>query len=64
MLDDVQDRVARVSPWLAVIDQLGCRTDEQIFTFGLDKARKLAWQAALDLNSRPRAVWPAHIDRW
>ena len=62
MLDDVQIRIARVSPWLGVLDRLGCRTDEEIFTFGLNKSRDLAWKTALFLNQNPRANWQTQID--
>lgn len=46
MLDDVQDRLASVSPWMAVLDWVGARTDEEICTFCLGGSRDLAWEWA------------------
>src|SRR5690606_15174262 len=46
LLEEVQDRITRVSPWLGVIDTIGCRTDEEIFFFGLSRARDVAWEMA------------------
>ena len=62
MLDDVQVRIAGVSPWFGVLDMIGMRTDEEIFTFGLNKSRELAWKTALNLNQNPRVNWSAQID--
>ena len=42
-VDDVQDRIARVSPDMGLLDRFGCRTDEEVCTFALDRARTLAW---------------------
>ena len=46
MLDEVQDRLARVSPWMGVLDWIGARTDEEICTFCLGGSRDLAWRWA------------------
>ncbi|HTE19605.1 MAG TPA: DUF5995 family protein, partial [Armatimonadota bacterium] len=46
MLDDVQDNIARVSPWMGVLDRLGMRTDEEICAFCLGGSRDLAWKWA------------------
>jgi hypothetical protein len=62
MLDDVQDRISRVSPWAGILDRLGARTDEQIFTFGLGKSRALSWQAALSLSQVQGPLRMAQID--
>ncbi|MGH7468949.1 MAG: DUF5995 family protein [Longimicrobiales bacterium] len=62
MLDDVQNRIARVSPWAGVLDRLGARTDEEIFTFGLGKSRALSWQAALSLNQVQGPLRMAQVD--
>jgi hypothetical protein len=62
MLDDVQDRLASVSPWLGLLDRIGARKDEEIFTFGLHRSRALSWQAALSLNQNAGALRAAQID--
>ncbi len=46
MLDDVQDRLAPVSPWMGVLDRAGGRTDEEILNFSIDRARQAAWRTA------------------
>ncbi len=46
MLDDVQDRLALVSPWMSVLDRAGGRTDEAIMNFSIDRAREAAWRVA------------------
>jgi hypothetical protein len=46
MLDDIQDRLAPVSPWMGVLDRVGGRTDEEILNFSIDRAREAAWRTA------------------
>lgn len=46
MLDDVQDRLALVSPRMSVLDRVGGRTDEQILNFSIERARQAAWRVA------------------
>jgi hypothetical protein len=46
MIQDVQERIEGVSPWFAVIDAAGGRTDEAIGAFAIGKSRSLAWCAA------------------
>jgi hypothetical protein len=49
MIQGVQERIESVSPWFAVIDSAGGRTDEEIGAFAIGKARSLAWCAAESL---------------
>jgi hypothetical protein len=49
MIDSVQERIDRVSPWFRIIDYVGGRTDEQICAFAIKTARNLAWKAAEEL---------------
>lgn len=53
MLDAMQDAVARVSPWMGVLDRIGCRTDEALCGFGIRAARRRAWDAAAELAPLP-----------
>jgi hypothetical protein len=62
MMDDVQDRIARVSPWMGVLDRLGMRTDEEICTFCLGGSRDLAWKWAQRFATADRARLPHEID--
>jgi hypothetical protein len=62
MLDDVQDRITSVSPWMGVLDRVGARTDEEICSFCLGRSRDVAWNAAIALNEAPRSARPTQID--
>ena len=57
MLDEVQDKIARVSPWMGVLDWAGDRMDEQICNAGLGGSRDLAWRWA----QRFASVEPARL---
>jgi len=61
MIDGAQDRLARVSKWMSVLDRAGCRTDEEVLNFSINKARACAWGAAerlvrLDGDERRREI--------
>jgi len=49
LVDEIQDRIARVSPWMWIVDKAGGRTDEIVCTFCLDRSRRLAWKWATHL---------------
>jgi hypothetical protein len=51
LLGDVQDRIARVSPWMGLLDVVGGRKDEALVNFSLRKARDAAWQVARRLST-------------
>lgn len=38
MIDDTQKRLDRVSPWMALLDRIGHRTDEELCGFCIDKS--------------------------
>ena len=64
MIDDVQERVATVSPWMGVLDWAGDRSDEAVCGFCLARARGLAWSAAETLAPLDDpAARAAEIDR-
>lgn len=46
LVDELQDKIGKVSPWLGLLDRVGGRTDEVIINFSLDKARDAAWSVA------------------
>ncbi|MGE0227544.1 MAG: DUF5995 family protein [Dehalococcoidia bacterium] len=46
LMDDVQIRIGRVSPWMRLVDLAGGRTDEAIMNFSMRKARAAAWAVA------------------
>ena len=49
LIDEIQGRIERVSPWIAILDRVGGRTDEQICAFAIAEARQLAWREAEQL---------------
>lgn len=53
MLDEVQDRIGRVSPWMRIVDWIGRRDDERVFGFALGGTRELAWRSAARLAALP-----------
>lgn len=61
-VDLVQGRVGELSPWLAVVDLLGGRTDEAVFNFSVVAARRWAWTVAQRLSGTPRPGWGTVID--
>jgi hypothetical protein len=63
MLDGVQDRITRVSPWMGIVDRVGCRTDEHAFFFALSRARDCAWRVAQCLATASPARMPLELDR-
>src|SRR5690606_39175036 len=63
MMDGVQDRITRVSPWMGVIDRIGCRNDEHVFFFALSKARDAAWRVAECLAESSPDRLPLELDR-
>ena len=67
MLDDVQDRLARIWPLMALLDRAGCRTDEAVMHFSILRARDAAWDVAttlarLDGEDVAREV--ERVDEW
>ncbi len=63
MLDDVQMRIAKVSPWMGILDSVGCRTDEQICGFCLNQARDISWLSANTLHPLSAPQLATEIDR-
>jgi hypothetical protein len=46
LLDEVQEAISRVSPWLDLLDWVGGSDDEAVAGFALILARNLAWRHA------------------
>ena len=63
MLEDVQSRISRVSPWMGVVDAIGCRNDEHVFFFALSRARDAAWAVAKRLAATPPERVPGELER-
>ncbi|HEY0020230.1 MAG TPA: DUF5995 family protein [Longimicrobium sp.] len=62
MLNDVQDRIARVSPWMGFLDRFGMRDDEEVISFCLGGSRDLAWRWAQRFAAIDRGRLPQEID--
>ena len=61
LLDRSQAAIARFSPLLGILDQIGGKTDEQVANFSIERARADAWSHAqilvrLGKEERPLAV--------
>ena len=61
MIDEVQQRMTVVSPWMGILDRFGQRRDEELCGFGLTRARDFAWGVAvrlapMDATSRAREI--------
>jgi hypothetical protein len=63
MIDDVQRRLTRISPWMGLLDRVGQRADEALCGFCLAAARGVAWGAATRLVSLSPDRQAAEIDR-
>jgi hypothetical protein len=50
MIQGMESRIEKVSPWFYLLDRLGGRTNEQICGFAMQQARDLAWLAAGKLS--------------
>jgi hypothetical protein len=46
LLENVQAKIGTLSPLLKWIDHVGGRTDEAVFEFSMQEARRAAWRAA------------------
>lgn len=51
LVDEMQTKIARVSPLMFLLDWIGGRTDEKIVNFSMDKAREYSWQNACVLSA-------------
>ena len=49
LIDGVQKQIDNLSPWMAALDWVGGRKDEQFADFSLSKARQDAWRFAKEL---------------
>jgi hypothetical protein len=61
LLERSQEVIARFSPLLGILDQIGGKTDEQVANFSIERARADAWSHAqilvrLEKEERPLAV--------
>lgn len=53
LVDEIQYRICRVSPCMFLLDWAGGRSDEQMISFNIIKARQDAWKVACTLAKLP-----------
>ncbi len=63
LINQVQDEIEALSPWLWLLDKIGGRTDEVIVHFSISVARDEAWRLAQRLAPLPQAQWGAELSR-
>ncbi|MEX2446650.1 MAG: DUF5995 family protein [Dehalococcoidia bacterium] len=66
LLEDVQERLGAVSPWMRILDFVGGRKDEVVVNFSMRHARDAAWDVATryaPLDAEARAAAEADLDR-
>ncbi len=66
LLDVVQDKIAKASPLMGLLDRIGGRSDEAIIKFSMERARDAAWHAAeklAPLSRQQQVLEIAELDR-
>jgi hypothetical protein len=63
LVDQVQNEIDELSPWLGILDHIGGRTDEAIVKFSIDKARDAAWGVAQRLAPVSPDQWGPELDK-
>lgn len=51
IINEMQERISKVSRLMFLLDWVGATTDEKIINFGMVNARQFAWQFALGLSA-------------
>jgi hypothetical protein len=62
LVDQVQQEIGQVSPWIALLDRIGGRTADEIVRFSLGIARDEAWDFARDVAPLPQAKWGSLVE--
>jgi hypothetical protein len=57
LLEDVQRRLASVSPWMGILDAVGGRKDEVVVNFSMRHARDAAWRVAERFSGMADGQW-------
>lgn len=62
LIDQVQEEIGEVSPWIALLDRVGGREADEIVRFSLGIARDEAWRFAVELAPLPQNLWRAPVE--
>jgi hypothetical protein len=61
LIAGIEHDLARVSPWIGLLDQLGGRHDEEVIRFSIEVARAQAWRFATELAPLDPDHWAGPI---
>jgi len=61
LVEELQERISRVSPLFFLVDWLGRSKDEALVNFSMAKARQQAWSLARTLWSMPASGRESHL---
>ncbi|HWB72734.1 MAG TPA: DUF5995 family protein [Egibacteraceae bacterium] len=61
LVRQVQRDIGAVSPWIALLDRIGGRSDEEVARFSIEVARTEAWRFATELAPLDVAAWSGPI---
>ncbi|MBR9920698.1 MAG: hypothetical protein GYB31_07640 [Bacteroidetes bacterium] len=61
LIDDMQNKLSRISGMMRLVDWLGGKTDEAYIDFNIRKARQHAWEAAVILAHKEPEKWDESI---
>jgi hypothetical protein len=62
LVDELQDKVGRVSRLMFLLDWIGKRSDEAVMNFSMEKARGQAWNLAVSLSASDGKLKKDKID--
>ena len=63
LMNQVEDEIGKLSPWINVLDHIGGRTEEAVIEFSMGKARDAAWRVAQRLAALNPAHWQPELSR-
>jgi hypothetical protein len=62
LVNQVEDEINEVSPWIDFLDHIDPSLDDRIINFSMDRARAQAWKVAVSFASIPQDEWSAPMD--
>jgi len=63
LVDEVEDAIGSVSPWIAVLRHIGGKVGDELIRFSLEIARNGAWRLAERLAPLPPERWLEPVER-
>jgi len=62
LVGQVEKEIAGISPWIAWLERIGGRVDDEIVRFSMGIARREAWEFATELARLEQNRWPPLIE--